>query len=124
MMCAATISRGPCTNLEASAFAQVDGRELGVHAAEVAQRREAIAQIFAGQAEPLECLGGRGFERLLGQVRRVHGQVHVGVDEPRTDRAFRQVDASSNTAPHQHRRAHGRELPAQQAASRLPSSRR
>ena len=69
--------------------AEVDGRELRIHAAEVAQRRKAIAQILAGEAEPLQRLGRRGLERLLSQIGGVHRQVDVSVDEPRTDRALR-----------------------------------
>ena len=88
MMWAATISRGPA-RAPRRGVAQVDGREFRVHAAEVAQCREAIAQVLAREAQPLERLGGRGLERLLGEVRRVHREVNVSVDEPWADRALR-----------------------------------
>lgn len=74
----------PCVD----GVAQVDGREFRVHAAEVAQRREAIAQVLAREAQTLQRLGGRGLERLLREGGGVHRQVHVRVDEPWADRAL------------------------------------
>ena len=83
---------GPLDQPGVQGVAQVDGRELRVHGAQVAQRREAVPQVLLRQAEAGQRLGRRGRQRLPGQVGRVHRQVHVGVDEPRADRALGQVD--------------------------------
>jgi DNA-binding transcriptional regulator YdaS (Cro superfamily) len=45
--------------------AQVDGRELGIHAAQIAQGGEAVAHVLAREAERLERLGRGGLKRLL-----------------------------------------------------------
>jgi len=73
-------------------IAQVNGRELRIQAAQVAQRREAIAEILAGQGETGERLGRRRLQRLLGEVGGVHRQVHMGVDESGADRTLGQAD--------------------------------
>lgn len=84
--------------------AQVDRRELRIHAAEVAQRREAMAQVLVREREPGERLGRRRPQRLHRERAGVHGQVDVGVDEPGADRPVGQVDDHGVRAAH--RRAH------------------
>ena len=72
--------------------AQIDRRQFRIDAAEVAQGREAVAHVFAGEAQPFERLGRGRLERLQGEVRGVHREVDMGVDEPGADCSLGKVD--------------------------------
>lgn len=71
--------------------AQVDGRELRIHAAQVAQRREAMAHVLASDREAGQRLRRRGPQRLDREVSGVHREMDMGVDEPRADGALGKV---------------------------------
>src|SRR4051794_33887132 len=51
--------------------AQIDRGPFRIHAAEVAQAREAVVHVLAGDVQPLERLGRSRFERLNGMIRRI-----------------------------------------------------
>lgn len=73
-------------------IAQVDGRELGVHAAQVTQGGEAEAHVLASQAEAFERFSCGGVKCLRDKVGGVHRQVDVRIDEPGGDRALGEID--------------------------------
>ena len=73
---------------------QVDSRPFRINAAKIAQRRKAVAHVFAREAQPHECLGRRRLQRLRYEVCGVHSQMNVGVDEAGAHGPIGKIDHS------------------------------
>ncbi len=72
--------------------AQIDRRPFRIDAAEIAQGRKAVVHVFAGEAQPLKRFGRGRLERLQREVRGVHREMDMGVDESGAHRPLGEID--------------------------------
>ena len=83
---------GPLHDSGVDCVSKVDGRPVRIGAAQIAQRREPIAHVFAREAQSFQRLACRGFESLPGEIGSIHSEVNMSVDESGLTVLIRKVD--------------------------------